>query len=92
MGVWALIDKVPWIGELVGNDLLTGAVYVLLVGGIVVAFIAFFGCVGASREVKCMLLTVSTEGLFSSRENVSTDVSISSVHTSFTHLVTERRV
>jgi len=61
LGIWALIDKVPWIGELVGNDLLTGAVYVLLVGGIVVAFIAFFGCIGASREVKCMLLTVSIE-------------------------------
>lgn len=59
LGIWALVDKVPWVGELVGNDLLTGAVYVLLVGGIVVAFIAFFGCVGASREVKCMLLTVS---------------------------------
>lgn len=57
--MWALIDKVPWIGELVGNDLLTGSVYVLLVGGIVVAFIAFFVCIGASREVKCMLLTVS---------------------------------
>lgn len=57
LGIWALVDKVPWIGELVGNDLLTGAVYVLLVGGIIVAFIAFFGCVGASREVKCMLLT-----------------------------------
>lgn len=62
LGIWALIDKVPWIGELVGNDLLTGAVYVLLVGGIVVALIAFFGCIGASREVKCMLLTVSVTG------------------------------
>jgi len=64
LGIWALVDKVPWIGELVGNDLLTGAVYVLLVGGIIVAFIAFFGCVGASREVKCMLLTVSTKSIF----------------------------
>lgn len=63
LSVWALVDKVPWIGELVGNDLLTGAVYVLLVGGIVVAFIAFFGCIGASREVKCMLLTVSSSGV-----------------------------
>jgi len=80
LGVWALVDKVPWIGELVGNDLLTGAVYVLLVGGIVVAFIAFFGCIGASREVKCMLLTVSIKDLFLNRETVSTDVSIFSVH------------
>lgn len=63
LGVWALVDKVPWIGELMGNDLLTGSVYVLLVGGIVVTFIAFFGCLGASREVKCMLLTVSIEDL-----------------------------
>ncbi|KAG7206900.1 hypothetical protein KM043_000797 [Ampulex compressa] len=57
LAVWALVDKVPWIGELVGNDLLTGAVYVLLVGGIIVVVIAFFGCIGAAREVKCMLLT-----------------------------------
>lgn len=64
LGIWALVDKVPWIGELVGNDLLTGSVYVLLVGGIVVAVIAFFGCVGAAREIKCMLLTVSPDGSF----------------------------
>lgn len=59
LAIWAFVDKVPWIGELVGNDLLTGAIYVLLAGGILVAIIAFFGCVGASREVKCMLVTVS---------------------------------
>ncbi|XP_015593363.1 tetraspanin-9 isoform X2 [Cephus cinctus] len=57
LSIWALVEKIPFIGELVGNDLLSGAVYVLLVGGIVVAFIAFFGCIGASREIKCMLLT-----------------------------------
>ncbi|CAD1474472.1 unnamed protein product, partial [Heterotrigona itama] len=57
LATWALLDKVPWIGELVGNDLLTGAIYVLLAGGIVVVIISFFGCIGASREVKCMLLT-----------------------------------
>ena len=57
LSIWALMDKVPWIGELVGNDLLTGAIYVLLAGGIIVAVISFFGCIGASREVKCMLLT-----------------------------------
>ncbi|XP_017880549.1 CD151 antigen [Ceratina calcarata] len=57
LAAWALLDKVPWIGELVGNDLLTGATYILLAGGIVVAIVSFFGCIGASREVKCMLLT-----------------------------------
>lgn len=59
LAAWALVDKIPYISELVGNDLLTGAVYVLLGGGIIVAVISFFGCIGASREVKCMLLTVS---------------------------------
>lgn len=57
LAVWALLEKVAWIGELVGNDLLTGAIYVLLAGGIIVTVISFFGCIGASREVKCMLLT-----------------------------------
>ena len=59
LATWALLDKVPWIGELVGNDLLTGAIYVPLAGGIVVIVISFFGCIGASREVKCMLFTVN---------------------------------
>lgn len=58
LAIWALVDRVPFITELLENNLLTGAVYVLLVGGIIVALISFFGCLGASREVKCMLLTV----------------------------------
>ncbi|XP_063991873.1 tetraspanin-18B [Diachasmimorpha longicaudata] len=57
LAVWAMIDKIPYISDIVGNNLLTGAVYVLLAGGIIVAIVAFFGCIGASREVKCMLLT-----------------------------------
>ncbi|KAI4480676.1 PREDICTED: CD151 antigen [Polistes canadensis] len=57
LAIWAFVDKVPYIGDLIGNDLLTGTVYVLLAGGILVSIIAFFGCVGASREVKCMLVT-----------------------------------
>lgn len=79
LSIWALVDKVPGIGELVGNDLLTGAVYVLLVGGIIVAFIAFFGCIGASREVKCMLLTVSDQQplLVSFQENLNISISYS---------------
>ncbi|XP_043281148.1 CD151 antigen [Venturia canescens] len=57
LAIWALVDRVSYIAELLGNDLLTGAIYVLLVGGIIVAVIAFLGCIGACREVKCMLLT-----------------------------------
>lgn len=76
LATWALLDKVSWIGELVGNDLLTGAIYVLLAGGIVVAIVSFFGCIGASREVKCMLLTVNivlffrSDSVFDLRRNL----------------------
>ncbi|XP_011499054.1 PREDICTED: CD151 antigen-like [Ceratosolen solmsi marchali] len=56
LAIWALVDKVNYVSELTGNNLLTGTVYVLLVGGIIVSIIAFFGCIGASREIKCMLL------------------------------------
>ncbi|CAG5104496.1 Similar to TSPAN11: Tetraspanin-11 (Bos taurus) [Cotesia congregata] len=55
--IWAFVDKVPYLSALVGNDLLAGVVYVLLVGGILIILSSFFGCVGAAREVKCMLLT-----------------------------------
>ncbi|XP_046748726.1 CD151 antigen [Diprion similis] len=57
LSIWSLVDNVTAISELIGTNLLTGAVYVLLVGGIVIAFISFLGCVGASREIKCMLLS-----------------------------------
>ncbi|XP_012261438.1 CD151 antigen [Athalia rosae] len=57
LSIWSLVDNVAWISELIGTNLLTGAVYVLLVGGVIVALVSFLGCVGASREIKCMLLT-----------------------------------
>ena len=59
LAIWALVDKVNYVSELTGNNLLTGVVYVLLVAGIVVSVIAFLGCLGAAREVKCMLFMVS---------------------------------
>ncbi|KAJ8664976.1 hypothetical protein QAD02_006638 [Eretmocerus hayati] len=41
--------------QLTGSTFLSGTVYVLLVAGIAVAVVAFLGCYGASREIKCML-------------------------------------
>lgn len=58
MGVWTLVDK-NFITELLGTNLFSGAVYVLVITSALVCLLSFFGCMGAAKEVKCMLLTVS---------------------------------
>lgn len=56
LGVWTLIDK-NFLSELLGTNLYSGAVYVLVITSAMVCMLAFFGCFGAAKEVKCMLLT-----------------------------------
>lgn len=58
IGVWTLLDK-AFITELTGTSMFLGAVYILIATGGLVTLIAFLGCMGAVKEVKCMLLTVS---------------------------------
>lgn len=58
IGLWALIDT-SYVNELLGTNLYIGAIYVLVVTSALVCILAFFGCLGAARQVKCMLLTVS---------------------------------
>ncbi|XP_063224959.1 tetraspanin-11 [Bacillus rossius redtenbacheri] len=55
IGVWTLVDKAQ-MNALLGTNLFLGAAYILIVTGAVVILIAFFGCLGAIREIKCMLL------------------------------------
>jgi len=62
VGVWTLLDK-AYITNLLGSNLFLGAVYILIATGGIVALIAFLGCLGAVKEVKCMLVTVSTPTL-----------------------------
>lgn len=57
IGLWILIDN-SYVNELLGTNLYIGAVYVLLVTSAIVCIISFFGCFAASKEIKCMLLTV----------------------------------
>ena len=47
------------MNELLGTNLFLGAVYILIATGAIISLIAFFGCLGALKEIKCMLLTVS---------------------------------
>lgn len=58
LGLITLIDR-NFLSELLGTNLFSGAVYVLVITSALVCMLAFFGCFGAVREIKCMLLTVS---------------------------------
>lgn len=58
IGVWTLADK-AFINELLGTNLFMGTVYILMATGALVAMLAFFGCLGAAKEIKCLLLFVS---------------------------------
>lgn len=52
-----MADK-SFANELLGTNLYAGAAYVLIVTGIFISIISCFGCLGAIREVRCMLVTV----------------------------------
>uniref|UniRef100_A0A023FAZ5 Tetraspanin n=1 Tax=Triatoma infestans TaxID=30076 RepID=A0A023FAZ5_TRIIF len=56
LGIWTVMDK-SFINELLGTNLFMGAVYIIIATGAIVSLIAFFGCLGAIKEIKCMLLT-----------------------------------
>jgi uncharacterized membrane protein YuzA (DUF378 family) len=58
LGVWTLVDK-NFVNDLLGTNLFSGAVYVLIGTSAVTCLLSFFGCMGAAKGVKCMLLTVS---------------------------------
>lgn len=58
LGIWTLADR-SFMNELLGTNLFTGTVYVLIGTAIVICIISFLGCYGAMREVKSMLLFVS---------------------------------
>ena len=58
VGIWTVVDH-AYMEELLGTNLYTSAAYILIATGIIVILVSFFGCMGAVKEIKCMLLTVS---------------------------------
>ncbi|TMW41856.1 hypothetical protein DOY81_013064, partial [Sarcophaga bullata] len=56
LSLWTLVDR-SFMNELLGTNLFSGAVYVLLVTSVAICLLSFLGCVGAGKEVKCLLLT-----------------------------------
>lgn len=65
LGIWTLADR-SFMNELLGTNLFSGTVYVLIGTAVVICVISFLGCYGACREVKSMLLFVS---VINSRNN-----------------------
>ncbi|GBM92744.1 hypothetical protein AVEN_99296-1 [Araneus ventricosus] len=59
VGVWTFADK-SFMERLLGTDLYVSATAILIATGVIVTIISFLGCFGAIKEIKCMLLTVST--------------------------------
>lgn len=58
LGIWTLADR-SFMNELLGTNLFSGTVYVLIGTAAFVCIISFFGCYGAAKEVKSLLLFVS---------------------------------
>ncbi|UYV78434.1 hypothetical protein LAZ67_16001345 [Cordylochernes scorpioides] len=56
VGVWTLAGT-SFVKELVSSELYLASACLLISTGVVVTIIAFLGCMGALREIKCMLIT-----------------------------------
>lgn len=57
VGIWTCVDH-AYMEQLLGTNLYMSAAYILIATGVVVILISFLGCLGAVKEIKCMLLTV----------------------------------
>jgi len=67
VGIWVVVDgtvflevlgKIPEDTSVVGS-LIQDAAYILIGGGAAIFLIAFFGCCGAWKKNKCLLIVVS---------------------------------
>ncbi|XP_022239039.1 tetraspanin-9-like [Limulus polyphemus] len=56
VGVWILADK-SYMERLIGSSMYVSSAAILIASGVIVVVISFLGCMGAYKEVKCMLIT-----------------------------------
>jgi len=56
VGIWTIVDH-AYMEQLLGTNLYMSAAYILIATGIIVILVSFFGCMGAVKEIKCMLLS-----------------------------------
>ena len=57
VGIWLAVDR-SFMTYIIGSDLYSVAIYMVLLGGGFVFFISFLGCCGAITENRCLLITV----------------------------------
>ncbi|XP_076311872.1 CD151 antigen-like [Tachypleus tridentatus] len=55
VGVWILADK-SYMERLIGSSMYVSSAAILIASGVIVVIISFLGCMGAYKEVKCMLI------------------------------------
>ncbi|XP_022693168.1 uncharacterized protein LOC111262833 isoform X2 [Varroa jacobsoni] len=56
VGAWTLADR-SFMERLLGTDLYVSSAAILIATGCIVTFVSLLGCLGAFKEIKCMLLT-----------------------------------
>jgi len=72
IGIWTIVDH-AYMEQLLGTNLYMSAAYILIATGIIVILVSFFGCMGAVKEIKCMLLTVSASIESSMQSDIGPD-------------------
>ncbi|KAK6636920.1 hypothetical protein RUM43_010584 [Polyplax serrata] len=55
ISTWLLVNSGS-VRNFIGTNLLSSAVYILLVTGIIASLVALFGCIGAIKEIKFILV------------------------------------
>ena len=56
VGIWTILDK-AYIEQLLRNGLFVSSAYIMVAAGCMILLISSMGCVGAVKELKCLLLT-----------------------------------
>ncbi|XP_022647986.1 tetraspanin-4-like isoform X2 [Varroa destructor] len=56
VGLWTLADR-SFMARLLGSDLYVSSAVILVTSGGLVICVSFLGCIGAFKEIKCLLLT-----------------------------------
>ncbi|OQR72416.1 tetraspanin-11-like [Tropilaelaps mercedesae] len=57
VGLWTLVDR-SFMARLLGSDLYVSSAAILAATGALVICVSFLGCVGAFKEIKCLLLAI----------------------------------
>nr|CAI5830699.1 unnamed protein product [Callosobruchus analis] len=58
LGIWTIASRF-FANDLLGTNLYSGAAYILMITSIFVILVSVLGCLGAVKEVRCLLVIVS---------------------------------